>query len=168
MSLITDGLALGAAFAIAVGSAVQARQAYTELNEKTPARISLVPLLLAALWTWLLVMSPWSSAVSIRFLSSLGLLATPAELAPGQAAALPPGQAAVLAPGKATALTSDQEAARAEGKPIRLTDGQMAALSAERVKDMKRWLGLLLGWLFILIGALVALVGAVLMLANDL
>lgn len=37
MSLTADGFALGAAFAIAVGSAVQARQAYTELNEKTPA-----------------------------------------------------------------------------------------------------------------------------------
>jgi hypothetical protein len=38
MSLTTDGLALGAAAAIAFGSAVQARQAYTELDATIPAR----------------------------------------------------------------------------------------------------------------------------------
>jgi len=173
MSLTTDGLALGAAFAIAVGSAVQARQAYTELNEKTPARNSLTPLLVAAIGAWFRVAVLFTSGtynlVALNVLVSAGLFTSPlTELTPEQVAALPPGQAAVLAAGKATALTDDQAAARAEGRSIRLTDGQVAAMNAERVKDIKRWLGLLVGWLFILIGAVIALVGAALMLAYDL
>jgi hypothetical protein len=52
MSLTTDALALGAAFAITLGSAVQARQAYTELNEKIPAGKSFAPLLLTAKLIW--------------------------------------------------------------------------------------------------------------------
>ena len=33
MSLTTDGLAVGSALAVVIGSAIQARQAYTDLNE---------------------------------------------------------------------------------------------------------------------------------------
>jgi hypothetical protein len=156
MSLTTDGFALGGAFAIAIGSAVQARQAYTEFNEKTPVGESLRTLLVFA-------MIPLSLHGIPVFLT-----VTPAELTPGQVAVLPPGHAAVLAAGKATALTIDQEAALAEGRPIHLTDGQIAAMTAEQVKDMKRWLRWFLGWLCILIGALAVLVGAALMLTTDL
>jgi hypothetical protein len=49
MSLTTDGLALGAAAAIAFGSAVQARQAYTELDATIPARTSVLSLTLLAI-----------------------------------------------------------------------------------------------------------------------
>jgi hypothetical protein len=170
MSLTTDGLALGAAFAIAVGSAVQARQAYTDLNERTPAWNSLRPLLLAAIAAWFIVTIPWTTgAVRNVLLINTGLLVrTPAQLTPGQVAMLPPGQAAVLAAGKATSLTTDQAAALAMGKPVDLTAEQITAMTVEQVKDMKRWLGWLLGWLFILIGSLAAMAGAALMLAKDL
>jgi hypothetical protein len=84
MSLTTDGLAVGAAFAIAVGSFVQVRQAYTDLNEKTPARDSVVPLFLAAIGIGLLVASPSSAAFASRLISNLGSLAAPAELTPNR------------------------------------------------------------------------------------
>ena len=170
MSLTTDGLALGAAFMIVVGSAVQARQAYTELNEITPAGSSLIPLYVAAITVGFLVTISWHRRVSIsvRPIRPGLITPTPNELTPEQVTALPHRQAAVLAAGKDTALTTDQAAARAGGKPIHLTVGQIAAINAERAKDTKKWMGFLLGWLFILIGALAALLGAAVMLANDL
>ena len=170
MSLTTDGLALGAAFAIAIGSAVQARQAYTELNAKTPVEKSVIPLLLAAIGAWFFIVAPWTSVTATNLLlDNIGLLtATPTELTRDQIAALPSGQAAVLAPGKATALTTDQAAELVKGNPVKLTPDQAAAMITGRVSDIEKWLGWLLGWLFILIGAVAALAGAALTLANDL
>lgn len=171
MSLITDALAVGAAFAVAVGSAVQAKQAYDQLNEKTPARNSLIPLrlIVIAIRVWFSILIPVAAVAPSVLFIRIGLLtSTPTELTPEQVAALPPGQAAVLADGKATALTTDQAVALSAGNPIGLTTDQVAAMTAERVKDMKKWLGWLVGWLFILLGALVALAGAALTLTNDL
>ena len=170
MSLTTDGLALGAAFAIAVGSAVQARQAYSELDEKTPARKSAIPLLLAAIGAWFFVVAPGTSATAMNLLlNNIGLLTkVPTELTAEEIAELPSGQAAVLAPGKPTALTAEQAAELAKGNPVKLTGDQASAMIIGRVDDIKKWLGWLLGWLFILIGALAALAGAALALANDL
>ena len=39
MSLTADGFTVGAAFAIAVGSTIQARQAYTELDENRELKL---------------------------------------------------------------------------------------------------------------------------------
>jgi len=49
MSLITDSIGLGAALAVAVGSAVQASQAFAELNAETPLKTTPIPLIWAAL-----------------------------------------------------------------------------------------------------------------------
>jgi hypothetical protein len=181
MSLTTDGLALGAAAAVAFGSAVQASQAYTDLNENTPARDTLGPLAMAVIKAVTmavinplldillnLVDIPSGSTDVFSLFLSLGLVAkVPGELTLEQVAALPPRQAAVLADGK-TALTADQKKARADGQPIELTDDQAAAIDAKRVQDVKKWLSWLLGWIFILIGALAAVIGAAVTLANDL
>jgi hypothetical protein len=177
MSLTTDGLALGAAAAIAVGSAVQASQAYADLNENTPARETLGPLALAVIKAVIRAVTnrlygilgmPGDPTDVFSLFLSLGLVAAaPAVLTPEEVAALPPGQAAMLAGGK-TELTADQRKARADGQPIELTDDQAAAIDAKRAQDVKKWLGWLLGWIFILIGALAAVIGAALTLANDL
>ena len=170
MSLATDGLALGSAFAITVGSVFQAKQAYAELNAKTPATKSVIPLLLMAIGAGLLALVPGAEkrAAKIVVTNFRFLTVTPAELAPDEVAALPSGQAAVLTAGKATALTTDQLGELANGNPVSLTSAQRNAMTAGRVADVKKWLGLLLGWILILIGALAAVAGAVLTLANDL
>ena len=169
MSLTTDGLALGAAVAIAVGSAVQARQAYTDLNEKTPVPITLGPLLrvaITALFNFLIPLInsliPWGTVadVSSLFLTLDWVAPTPTHLIPKEVATLTPGEAAVM--------TADQEKTLAKGESVTLDADQVAAMTAERVKDVRKWLGWLLGWLLILIGALAAVVGAVLTLKNDL
>ena len=170
MSLTTDGLALGSALAITVGSAIQAKQAYTELNAKTPATKSVIPLLLMALWAAIVAVVPGTErrAAWILVTNFRSITVTPAELAPAEVAALPSGQAAVLTAGKATALTTDQLGELARGNPVTLTSAQRTAMTTGRVADIKKWLGLLLGWILILIGALAAVAGAVLTLANEL
>jgi len=170
MSLITDGFALGAAAAVAVGSAIQARQAYVELNAETPAINSLIRLLWATIEALFLVVLPKTNVARILgHLVNLELLtAAPAELTRAQAAALTPAQAAALAPGRAAALTAEQTAALTAGQAVALTLEQRTALNAAGVKDLKKWLGWLLGWSFILLGAFAALVGTALMLVNDL
>jgi hypothetical protein len=170
MSLTTDGLALGAAAAIAFGSAVQARQAYTELDATIPARTSVLALTRLAIKFGFSLLRLAANPASMNFiLVSVGLLRQiPTQLTTEQIAALSPAQAAVLAVGAATALTTDQEKALAKGDPVRLTSGQVSAMMVARVKDTEKWLAFLLGWLCILIGALAALAGAALTLANDL
>jgi hypothetical protein len=173
MSLTTDGLAVGAAFAIAVGSAVQARQTYTELDARTPARTSLVPLILSVIRVWFSLLHAVGDQVPafviLAVTEAIGLLGqTPTELTIAQIATLPPAQAAVLAAGKATVLTTNQVEALAKGDAAQLTPDQVNAMAAERAKDAEKWVGFLLAWIFILIGALAALAGAALTLANDL
>lgn len=165
MSLTADGFTVGAAFAIAVGSAIQARQAYTELDEKITGKLKFLRTLLVA------VIGAWFSITMAQSIGGVVLTISGLRgetLTPGGVTVLPPALAAVLAAKRATALTADQEAALAEGKPIHLTPGQIAAMNAELAKDMKRWLNWFLGWVFILVGALAALFGAALMLATDL
>jgi hypothetical protein len=154
MSLTTDGLALGAAFAVAVGSTIQLRQAFAELNEKTPFRKSVVPLLLAAIGSLFSVIIPRTDVTTMGpRLIALGLLtAAPTELTPEQAAE----------------PTLEQTAALKAGQTAELTPEQTAVLNALRVRDLKKWLGWFLGWFFIVIGALFALVGTALTLAKDL
>src|SRR5208282_6656564 len=111
MSLITDGLALGAAFAVAVGSAIQASQAFAELNAKTPLKNSLISLLLAALGTLFSVVIPQTNVATMGArLVSLGLLgaAPTTEMTAEQANALTPEQANALTAGQTTALTPEQ------------------------------------------------------------
>jgi hypothetical protein len=164
MSLTTDGLAVGAAFAVAVGSAIQASQAFAELNAKTPLKNSLLPLFWAALEALFLVVLPRTDPVAMAVqLVRLDLLtAKPAELTPEQAAALTPEEVV------AVELTPEQIDALDVGQDIALTPDQTAALTGARVKDLKKWLGWYLRWFFIMIGAIVALAGAALMLVNDL
>jgi hypothetical protein len=172
MSLTTDALTLGAAFAVTVGSAVQFGQAYAELNENTPAGWSFAPFLLIAKMIWsnvLLTVSPDRGIDSlINAVVTFRELGTP----PQQVTELSSEQEAMLTVGGETALTSEQAKARSEGKPLPLTQVQISAISAairaKRRKEVKRWMGLFIGWLFILIGAVIALVGALLALANDL
>jgi hypothetical protein len=165
MSLTTDGLALGAAFAIAVGSALQARQAFTELNAETPFGTSVIPVIRLFLLTiaalFRVIIFPASALTTTLRLVNLGLLQTvTSELTPRDAAALTPRQAAVL--------TRDQADTLADKKPVTLTSDQRTALNNERAKDLKKWLGWFLGWFFIMIGAFVALIGTILTLVNDL
>jgi len=169
MSLTTDGLALGAAFAVVVGSAIQVKQAYSELNAKAPARYSIIPLLLVGIGAALSA-SPGSSAMGAKLMvdNIRSFTAMLTKLTPEQVAELPPGRAAALAAGTATALTDDQTKALAAGKPVTLTDDQADAMAAEQVNEVKKWLGWLLGWLFILVGALAAAAGAFLTLKQDL
>lgn len=172
MSLTTDGLALGAAVAIAFGSAVQARQAYSELDARTPARRSLLrlPLLSPIIFLFSLVRSVVDPSAAVTFVkvATISLLDQIPMLTIAQIATLPPAQAAVLGAGKATALTANQVEALAKGEAIQLTPDQVNAMAAERAKDAEKWMGFFLGWLLILIRALAAVAGAALTLANDL
>jgi peptidoglycan biosynthesis protein MviN/MurJ (putative lipid II flippase) len=74
MSLTTDALGLGAAFAITVGSAIQARQAFAQLNEETPLKTSVVPLVWAALLALYAVLVPQLNQTTVgTHLANLGL-----------------------------------------------------------------------------------------------
>jgi hypothetical protein len=58
MPLITDAIGLGAAFAVAVGSAIQAVQAFDQLNDETPFKNLRRELILAALGAFFTVVLP--------------------------------------------------------------------------------------------------------------
>jgi hypothetical protein len=141
MSLTTDGLALGAAVAIAFGSAVQARQAYSELDARTPARRSLlrVPLLSPIIFLFSLVRSVVDPSAAVTFvnLAVMSLFDQIPILTTAKIAMLPSAQAAVLGAGEATALTADQAEALAKGEAIQLTPEQVNAMAGERQRTRR-------------------------------
>jgi hypothetical protein len=74
MSLITDAIGLGAAFTVAVGSAIQAVQAFDQLNDETPLKNLRRELLRATFTAFFTVVLPKTNADTMGpRLLSLGL-----------------------------------------------------------------------------------------------
>jgi hypothetical protein len=169
MSLTTDGLALGSAVAVAVGSAVQARQAYNDLNEKTPAKVTLGPLLRAATGVLFNFAIRWlERLLPMGIVPDVGALFSALDWVAPTPTVLNLAEVATLTPGQDAKLTAGERQTLATGGTVTLTDAEVAEMDAARAKDIGKWLGWFLGWILILIGAIAAAVGAYLTLKQDL